>query len=143
MRARANTSCSKLKAIARAIAESLEPRTLLSADVLGYHNDLASTGQNLSETILTRANVNSSTFGKLFSYPVNGQIYAQPLIKRNANITTGPNAGAHDVVFVATEHDQLYAIDAGTLNGANSPATAGQLLWQRNFLDLTDPNNHL
>src|SRR5947207_14266647 len=123
--------------------QSLERRMLLAADLLTYHNDLASTGQNLNETVLTRANVNSSMFGKLFHFQVQGQVYAQPLVKRNVAITTGPNAGTHDVVFVATEHDQLYAIDAGTLNGADSLATAGQLLWQRNFLDLGNANNHL
>jgi hypothetical protein len=123
--------------------ERLERRTLPSADVLSYHNDLASTGQNTAETVLTRSNVNQNTFGKLFSFPVQGQIFAQPLIQRNINIPSGTFAGIHDVVFVATEHDQLYAFDAGTLNGADSPSTLGQLLWQRNFLDLANPNNHL
>src|SRR5882672_5450902 len=116
---------------------------LLAADILSYHNDLASTGVNANETVLTRANVNSSTFGKLASLQVAGQIYAQPLIKRNVTITTGPFAGVHDVIFVATEHDQLYAFDAGTLNGADSPSSLGQLLWQHNFLDLLNTNNHL
>jgi len=125
------------------VLEALERRTLLSADVLSYHNDIASTGVNANETILTRSNINQNTFGKLFSYQVAGQVYAQPLIKQNVTITTGPNAGVRDVVFVATEHDQLYTFDAGTLNGANSPGTLGQLLWQHNFLDITNPNNHL
>src|SRR3954469_6690291 len=124
-------------------SEPLESRLFLAADVLSYHNDLASTGQNSAETILTRANVNQDSFGKLFSVQVAGQIFAQPLIQRNVNITTGPFAGVHDVVFIATEHDQLYAIDAGTLNGADSPSTAGQILWQHNFLDLANANNHL
>src|SRR6185436_6222646 len=108
-----------------------------------YHNDLASSGVNANETLLTRSNVNSSSFGKLASLSVTGQVYAQPLVKRNVNITTGPFAGLRDVVFVATEHNQLYALDAGTLNGADSPSTLGQLLWQRNFLDITNANNHL
>ena len=108
---------------------------MLAADVLNWHNDLASTGQNLAETVLTRANVNASSFGKLFSLPVTGQVYAQPLVKRNVTITAGPNAGVHDVVFVATEHDQLYAFDAA--------AAAPLLLWQRNFLDITVASNHL
>jgi fibronectin type 3 domain-containing protein len=121
----------------------LEPRDVPATDVLTYHNDLASTGVNLTETALTRTNVNPSTFGKVFSYQVDGQFYAQPLVKTNITITVGPNAGTHDVVFVATQHDSLYAIDAGSLNGVNSPTTAGQLLWQRSFLDTTNPNDHL
>src|SRR5581483_7816638 len=106
-----------------------------AADVLTWHNDLASTGQNLAETALTRANVNTATFGKLFTLPVQGQVYAQPLVKRGVTITNGPNAGVHDVVFVATQHDQIYAFDAA----ADSPV----LLWQRNFLDITVASNHL
>src|SRR6185436_8915842 len=127
----------------RPTLESLERRMLLAADVLSYHNDLASSGVNANETLLTRSNVNSSSFGKLASLSVTGQVYAQPLVKRNVNITTGSFAGVHDVVFVATEHDQLYAFDAGTLNSADSQSTLGQLLWQRNFLDISNPNNHL
>ena len=115
--------------------ESLEARTV-PANVLTYHNDLASTGVNSNETTLTRANVNSTQFGKIWQAQVTGQVYAEPLVMQNVNITTGSNQGNHDVVFVATEHDQLYAYDAA--NG-----TQGVLLWQRNFLDLTNANNHL
>lgn len=112
----------------------LESR-LTPADVLTYHNNVASTGVNPAETVLTRANVNPTTFGKLFQVQVRGQVYAQPLVMQNVNITVGANAGVHDVVFVATEHDQLYAFDAA--------APAGVLLWQRDFLDITNANNHL
>jgi hypothetical protein len=104
----------------RLLLEELESRLAPSATtVLQYHNDNSNTGQNLSETSLTPANVNSGSFGKLFSTSVDGQVYAQPLVMTGVNITTGTQQGTHDVVFVATEHDSLYAIDANT----------GSVLW--------------
>jgi hypothetical protein len=109
----------------RQMLESLECRALLSANVLSYHNDQFSTGQNLNETTLAPANVNASSFGRLATVAVDGQVYAQPLYDENVNVTTGPNPGAHNVVFVTTEHDSVYAIDA---NG-------GQVLWHDSFLD--------
>jgi hypothetical protein len=90
--------------------------------VLTQHNDLSRSGQNLNETVLTPANVNSKQFGKLFSYPVNNQIYAQPLYVPNLPI---PGLGTHDVVYVATEGDTVYAFDADGL----SPT----VLWSDNF----------
>ena len=77
-------------------------------NVTTYHNDNARTGQNTQETILTPANVNSGQFGKLFSVSVDGWVYAQPLYLSNVNI----GGGTHNVLYVATEHDSLYAIDA-------------------------------
>src|ERR1019366_7434579 len=77
-------------------------------NVTTYHNENARTGQNLQETILTPSNVNSSQFGKLFSVAVDGWVYAQPLYLSNINIA----GGTHNVLYVATEHDSLYAIDA-------------------------------
>src|SRR5262249_8929556 len=118
----------------------LERRFAPAADVLHYHNDTQSTGLNTNETILTRTNVDYHTFGRVLRFQVDGQVYAQPLVKRNVNITTGSFQGVHDVVFVATEHDTLYAIDAGTLNGADSAATLGNVLWQRSFLTSGLPN---
>ena len=73
---------------------------LLLIDVLTYHNDLARTGQNLSETILTPQNVNASQFVKRVAYPVDGEIYGQPLVYNGS-------------VFVATQHDSVYAFSEG------------------------------
>lgn len=92
------------------------------AGVFMHHNDAARTGQNLKEYALTTANVNSSTFTQLFSCPVDGQLYAQPLYM--ANLLAG--SATHNVVFVSTEHDSVYAFDA------DSPSCVQ--LWKTSFL---------
>ena len=79
--------------------------------VLTYHNDVARTGQNLEEKILTPANVNSTGFGKLGFMEVDGLVDAEPLYV--SNLTVAGNS--HNVVFAATEHDSVYAFDADTL----------------------------
>jgi len=89
-----------------------------------YHNDNARTGQNVLETILTPDNVNASHFGRLYSLPVDGYVYAQPLYMPQVAI---PGDGIHNVVIVATQHDSVYAFDADSLTPA--------LLWRANFLD--------
>ncbi len=98
---------------------------LVSATAFGqvttYHYDLARTGAIQTETILTTSNVNVSSFGKIFSLAVDGQIYAQPLYVPNVTI---PAQGLHNVVYVATQNNSVYAFDA------DSP---GNLLWHVNF----------
>ena len=88
-----------------------------------YHNDNARTGQNLDEIALSPATVNAQHFGKLFADPVNGYVYAQPLYVPEVTI---PGLGLHNVVYVATEHDSVFALDA------DAPMAP---LWQASFVD--------
>jgi hypothetical protein len=80
--------------------------------VTTYHNDIGRTGMNTNETILTPENVNMSNFGKIFAYPVDGAIFAQPLYVPNVLI---PGQGTHNVAYVVTENDSIYAFDADGL----------------------------
>jgi hypothetical protein len=88
--------------------------------VVMQHNDLSRTGANTSETILTPANVNGSSFGQMFSDNLDGQVYAQPLYVEDLSISNG----THNVVFVCTENNSVYALDADT---------AGITYWQTNL----------
>src|SRR3984885_8373255 len=90
--------------------------------VLTQRNDNARTGQNLNETTLNTSNVNKNSFGKLFSRTVDGLIFAQPLYVPGLTI----QGATHNVVYVATEHNSVYAFDA---DNPNEPAP----LWQVNL----------
>lgn len=91
-------------------------------DVLTYHYDDARDGVDPDETTLTPANVNVDTFGKVMTLPVDGQVYAQPLYVSGVKF---PDGSTHDVVYVATANDSLYAFDADT----------GAQLWKDSFID--------
>jgi hypothetical protein len=93
------------------------------AQVTTSQYDNFRTGSTLNEKTLTPQNVNVRQFGKLGAFKVDGAVYAQPLFVPNVEI---PGKGTHDVLYVATEHDSVYAFDA------NRPG--GPPLWRISFL---------
>src|ERR1700733_3994767 len=97
-----------------------------STDVTTYHYDNLRTGQNTHETTLTHANVNSSTFGLLGSFPVDGHVDAQPLY---LSAVTIPGQGTKNVLYVVTEHDSVYAFDADSVT-----STSATTLWHSSVL---------
>ncbi len=104
------------------------PSADAQVSVLTQHNDQARDGLNANETFLTLSIVNTNSFGKLFSLPVDGFVYAQPLYVANVAI---PGKGTHNVVYIATEHDSVYAYDAdGQVSGP---------LWQDGLASLGCP----
>jgi hypothetical protein len=108
-----------------AAAQSSTAKSSTIATVSTYHNDKQRTGQNLLETTLNTTNVNSTQFGKLFSQKVDGYIYSQPLYVPSLTI----GSATHNVVFVTTMNDSVYAFDADSNTGANANP-----LWKVNFL---------
>jgi hypothetical protein len=108
-----------------AILTVLPPPNPSALNVLTYHNDNTRQGANTNEVLLTPANVNASTFGRLLTYPTDGQIFAQPLYVSGLVV---PGQGIHNAVFVVTENNTVYAFDADSNAGTN-----GGLLWQTNL----------
>ncbi len=92
--------------------------------VFMHHNDTLRTGANTQETVLTQALVNQSTFGKILTYPLDGYTFASPLYVANVNV---PGQGYHNLVYVATEHDSVFAFDAD--------GTSSQPIWKDSFID--------
>jgi hypothetical protein len=100
------------------------PFAIAAGQVITSQYDNMRTGATLNEKTLTPQNVNAKQFGKLGAFKVDGAVYAQPLFVPAVQI---PGKGKHDVLFVATEHDSVYAFDAERPNDAP--------LWHTSFLD--------
>ncbi len=90
-----------------------------AVDVLTYHNDIARTGANTNEAILTTTNVNASTFGKIGNFSVDAKVDAQPLYASSVSTTTG----THNLLIVVTENNTVYAFDADS----------GSIVWQKSM----------
>ena len=102
-------------------------QTATPVNVPTWRYDNTHSGANTQETLLTPTNVNTSSFGKLFSIAVDGYVYAQPLYVSGITMSDGL---LHNVIYIATEHDTVYAFDADTNGGTN-----GVPLWQASMLD--------
>jgi len=103
----------------------LTPSIASAENWLTFHYNNARDGANTNEVVLAPANVNTNQFSKLFTYAVDGEVYAEPLYVSNVVV---PGQGARNVVFVATENNSVYAFDADSNAGMN-----GGLLWQTNL----------
>src|SRR4051812_28038587 len=114
-------SAAVLPIIATALLFLVPSAAHAQVDVVTNRYDAPLTGANLSEATLKVANVNASQFGKLYSYPVDGAVYAQPLYLRNVLI----NGVRRNVLYVATMNDKVYAFDADS--------TTPTPLWMRDF----------
>jgi hypothetical protein len=114
----------------RAASGSATAYLVAYAGIYTNKNDNSRTGQDLQETVLTPQNVNVNTFGKLFSFPIDGTVQGQPLYVTNVNIPNPLNgaAGYHNVVYFGTANDSVYAYDA------DGKVPAGPL-WMDSFID--------
>lgn len=127
-----NFKCSAFVLCACALVQSAE-----AVDVLTQHNDQYRTGANLSETILTPSNVNSTQFGKLFSYTVDGYVFAQPLYVSGYSI----GGGTHNVCYIATMEDSVYAFDADSNTTYWHKQFTGGNITPVPIVDITANNN--
>lgn len=111
------TSCDSSKSSSTSGGKNPPPPPLATTSMLTYHNDNQRTGQNLSEITLTPANLNASSFGKLFVIAVDGKVDAQPLYLPQVSIG---GQSTHNILYVVSEHGSAYAFDADS----------GSKLWQ-------------
>src|SRR5437660_5304632 len=118
----------RVAALITTVALILSRSAKAQFNVVTYHNDNARTGVNANETVLTPSNVNKNNFGKLFTQDVDGIVVGQPLYLSNVSI---PGSGMHNVVYVATQHDSVYAFDADN----NKGIVNAQPLWQVSFIN--------
>ena len=115
--------------LAIVLAAGIGINSRAAVSVLTYQYDNTRAGANTNETVLTPANVNTNTFGRLFQYTVDGYVYGQPLVVPNVTI---PGKGTHDVMYIVTEHDTVYALDADTF--VSTP------YWTNSFINLPNTN---
>ncbi|PYX03223.1 MAG: hypothetical protein DMG85_20110, partial [Acidobacteria bacterium] len=118
----------RVAALITTVALILSGSAKAQVNVVTYHNDNARTGVNANEMLLTPSNVNKNNFGKLFTQDVDGIVVGQPLYLSNVSI---PGSGMHNVVYVATQHDTVYAFDADD----NKGIVNAQPLWQVSFIN--------
>jgi hypothetical protein len=106
---------------AASVAFTVDMTSAGGVDVVTYHNDIARTGQNLNETVLTPSNVNATNFGKQGFLPGDGKVDAQPLFLSGVSI---PGRGTRNIVYTVTEHDSIFAYDSAS----------GLALWSMSLL---------
>jgi hypothetical protein len=110
------------------IALSAAASAQQKVDVTTSHNDLARTGANTQETVLTPATVNATNFGLLAKFPVDDQVYSQPLVVTDVKLKDASfGTGTHDLVFITTVNNSVYAFDANSTDSAAKP------IWHVNF----------
>jgi len=124
---RNSTPCCRLLSTALVVCIALVSVSFGQQAFLTGRSDNQRTGANVTETLLAPSNVNKNRFGRMFNYAIDYQALAQPLYVPNVTI---PGLGTHNVVYVATMADSVYAFDADSNQGANAAP-----LWQVNFTD--------
>ena len=118
-----NSSGSTTSAVATLTVNAV---TSFATDVLTHHYDISRSGANVNETVLTTSNVNSTTFGKIAEFTVDGQIDGQILFLNQVSI---PSVGTKNVLYFATENDSVYAVDADSVSGSSAT-----VLWKKSAL---------
>jgi uncharacterized protein YjdB len=122
------TITASLNGLSGKVTVTVTPAGNNGVNIPTWHVDNNRSGLNQNETTLTPTSVAGPTFGKLFSYLVDGYAYAEPLLMSNVTI----NGAVHNVLYVATENDSVYAFDAD--NYGTGP-NAGAPLWKTSLLN--------